>query len=169
VGGRSLPGDSGKQGMPSRPETWSERYNAIRQILEAEVIRKQSDLINKLENRGFRVTQSSISRDLQELNAVKVDGRYILGETLARDAAKDLAHVAVFIREVRTAGANLLVVTTLPGRASAVADAVDNARWPELVGTLAGDNTIFFATNDRREQSLVEARLSELIKGYAHE
>jgi len=153
----------------TKNETWSSRFDAIRKLLADHEIGSQAELLSRLEARGFRVTQSSVSRDLQELGAVKRDGRYVLRAALADETTEELTELAPFIRKVQPAGPNLLVLQTPAGMASALAIAVDNAAWPQVIGTLAGDDTIFVATAGRQEQAIVEARLAELRKESAHE
>jgi transcriptional regulator of arginine metabolism len=150
--------------MPSKGESWSERQDAVRRILADEGVRNQTELLKRLQKRGFRVTQSSVSRDLQELGAVKVGGRYVARETLAGrvPARGGLEEIAGSILQVRPAGPNILVVLTPPGRASTVALILDGAEWSEIVGTVAGDDTLFVATTGHREQAKVAARLEAL-------
>jgi transcriptional regulator of arginine metabolism len=165
--------------VPRNGENWRERQDAIRAILAAEAVESQEQLVRRLKRRGFRVTQSSVSRDLAELGVAKVDGRYVALERLAQAAAPDraggaaapatadddrLAAVASFLREVAPAGPHLLVVKTPPGGASPVGIAIDAARWPEVVGTVAGDDTLFVATPGRAAQARVEARLAQLTR-----
>jgi transcriptional regulator of arginine metabolism len=165
--------------VPRNGENWRERQDAIRAILDAEAVESQEQLVRRLKRRGFRVTQSSVSRDLAELGVAKVDGRYVALERLAQAAAPDraggasapapgaddrLAGIASFLREVAPAGPHLLVVKTPPGGASPVGIAIDAARWPEVVGTVAGDDTLFVATPGRAAQARVEARLAQLTR-----
>lgn len=112
------------------------------------------------------MAQSSVSRDLQELGAVKIDGRYVTREALSRGVppAGGLEETAPSLRTIDPAGPNILVVVTLPGRASTVALTIDEGRWPEIVGTVAGDDTLFIATAGRRRQAKVAARLEALVK-----
>ncbi|MCU0231030.1 MAG: hypothetical protein MUC67_06585, partial [Acidobacteria bacterium] len=77
--------------MPRNGENWRERQDAIRAILDAEAVESQEQLVRRLKRRGFRVTQSSVSRDLAELGVAKVDGRYVALERLAQAAAPDRA------------------------------------------------------------------------------
>lgn len=140
----------------------SGRRNAIREILGgANEIASQEELQQQLEARGFKVTQSSISRDLRALGILKVSGRYVPSGALAA-GADELQALAHAVRHVRPAGPNLLIVRTPPGQASAVGFAIDHAAWPEVVGTVAGDDTVFVAVRSRGDQSVVEARLSAL-------
>ena len=163
--------------MPRNGENWRERQDAIRAILEAEAVESQEQLVRRLKRRGFRVTQSSVSRDLAELGVAKVDGHYVALERLAEAAApgrhgaapaavasERLAAVVSFLREIAPAGPHLLVVKTPPGAASPVGIAIDAARWPEVVGTVAGDDTLFIATPGRAAQARVEARLAQLVR-----
>jgi transcriptional regulator of arginine metabolism len=163
--------------VPRNGENWRERQDAIRAILDAEAVESQEQLVRRLKRRGFRVTQSSVSRDLAELGVAKVDGRYVALERLAEAAAPGRpgglpapspgdrrAAVASFMREVAPAGPHLLVVRTPPGGASPVGIAIDAARWPEVVGTVAGDDTLFIATPGRAAQARVEARLAQLTR-----
>jgi transcriptional regulator of arginine metabolism len=131
------------------------RQRAIRDLVEQRPIRTQQELAAALRERGFRATQATISRDVAELGLGKGnrEGRstYILPPRL-RDADTSgeerlrrlLADVPV---EFRIANL-LLVIKTLPGSAHAVAAALDRTRWPEVVGSIAGDDTVFVATSD---------------------
>jgi len=161
--------------VPRSGENWRERQEAIRAILDAEAVESQEQLVRRLKRRGFRVTQSSVSRDLAELGVAKVDGRYVALERLAEAVAPDgsgaaaapanrLAEVATFVDGVAAAGPHLLVLKTPPGAASPVGIAIDAARWPEVVGTVAGDDTVFIATPGRAAQARVEARLAQLTR-----
>lgn len=153
--------------MPSGDDSWRKRQAAIRELIAKEPIGSQSLLLRRLAARGFRVTQPSVSRDLQELQVVKTAGRYQLLEKLTAAApppSDELAEAGRAIRAFRPAGPNLIVVKTPPGRASAVAVAIDRELWPEVVGTVAGDDTLFLATTGRPGQSRLEQRLARLIK-----
>jgi len=160
--------------VPRSGENWRERQQAIRAILDAEAVESQEQLVRRLRRRGFRVTQSSVSRDLAELGVAKVDGRYVALARLAESAAAGrsgaagpadrLAEVASFVDGIAAAGPHLLVVRTPPGAASPVGIAIDAARWPEVVGTVAGDDTLFVATTGRAAQARVEARLAQLTR-----
>lgn len=163
--------------MASRVASAGERQAAIREILSAEPVRSQAELLRRLRRRGVLATQPSVSRDLLEMRVAKVEGRYVLADALARPApllppdarpadgrADGLFEVLGLVRGVGAAGPNILVVQTPPGSANAVAEAIDRVRWPEVVGTLAGDNTLLVLTRSRRYQQRVEARLEELLK-----
>jgi len=156
--------------MPRKGEGWRLRREAIESVLAREVIRHQSDLVERLAARGFSVTQSSVSRDLREIGAVHVDGRYLPSAAVAArpPAAGALGGVGGFLLSWRPAGPHLLVVKTPPGLASSVALALDQANWGEVVGTVAGDDTFFVATAGRREQAGLEARLRRAKEAGAH-
>ncbi len=114
-----------------------------------------------LRSQGFSVTQSSVSRDLAELGAIKVEGRYVLPIAAGTGSGvSEVAEVAAALRGIRPAGPNLLVLLTPPGRAQWVGLAIDRAAYAEVVGTIAGDDTVFVATSGRRGQERVVARLN---------
>ena len=165
--------------MPDKTEGQRERWDAIDGLLRRATIRSQEDLRRRLKRSGFRVTQPSVSRDLGEMGVVKVGGRYVPRDLLAgaagaagapaggpadRGVDDRLADVAPFILEIAAAGPYLLVVRTPPAAANPLGVAIDAARFPGVVGTVAGDDTLFIATAGRRRQALVEARLSRLVR-----
>jgi transcriptional regulator of arginine metabolism len=152
--------------MPARDDRWEPRQQAIRALLREQVIRRQDDLIRALRERGFEVTQSSVSRDLADLGAVKVDGRYALRPQVAAPTpAREMVDAARSLRAIRPAGPNLLVLLTPPGRAQLAGLAIDRAGWSEAVGTIAGDDTVFVATAGRAAQE----RLIQRLKAAARE
>jgi len=152
--------------VPERRESWEERWRAITAILEKEVVRNQTQLVKLLKQEGFRVTQSSVSRDLAEMGVAKAEGRYLSPRALAagETTPPGLVELGGFIVQTAPAGPHLLVVKTTPGAASSVALALDRSGWPEVVGTLAGDDAIFVAVPGRAGQLRVEARLAALME-----
>jgi transcriptional regulator of arginine metabolism len=138
-----------------------ERREALKRIIRRGEVGRQAELVRLLKRSGFAVTQSSVSRDLRDLGVAKVADRYVLAEDAAAPVA-NLSVVAAFVREVRPAGPNLTVVRTTIGSAQSVALAIDRARWPEVVGTLSGDDTIFIATANAAAQRTVRDRLRSL-------
>ena len=156
--------------MPIRGEGWQQRRAVIEEILRREAIHNQLELVARLTERGLAVTQSSVSRDLHEIGAVRVEGRYLPPDALGAGEphAAELADVAGFVQGMAAAGPYLLVVKTPPGIAPLVALAIDRAAWPEVAGTVAGDDTFFVATVGRRQQARVEAKLAGLVKGAVH-
>jgi transcriptional regulator of arginine metabolism len=141
-----------------------ERREALRRILRDGGARRQSELVRRLRRAGFAVTQSSVSRDLRDLGVAKVGDRYLLAEDAAAGASSNWGALAGFVREIRPAGPCLTVLRTAVGAAQSVAVAIDRDRWPEVVGTLSGDDTIFIATQGRREQRRVAERLRAIFQ-----
>jgi transcriptional regulator of arginine metabolism len=137
------------------------RRDALRRLIRGGEVGRQAELVRLLKREGFAVTQSSVSRDLRDLGVAKVGDRYVLAEDAAAPVA-DLDAVAAFVHAVTAAGPNLTVVRTTIGSAQSVAIAIDRARWPEVVGTLSGDDTIFIATATGRAQRSVIDRLRPL-------
>jgi transcriptional regulator of arginine metabolism len=136
------------------------RRAAIVRIIRESTVRNQEELVKALHKQGIEATQSSVSRDLRELGVAKAGDHYILAaeEPLA---SGHFAAVANFVVDVRTAGDSLTVVKTSTGTAQSVAVAIDKSDWPEVVGTISGDDTIFIATEDSRAQRKLRERLRE--------
>jgi transcriptional regulator of arginine metabolism len=141
-----------------------DRRNAILRILRGGVVRRQSDLAQLLKRDGFEVTQSSVSRDLRELGVLKASGRYLVPPDEISRANGDFGALSQFVRTVRPAGNSLTVIRTTIGAAASVAVALDKAEWPEVVGTISGDDTIFLATADSRAQHRLIDRLNALFR-----
>lgn len=145
------------------------RQRAIRDLVDQRPLRTQQELAAALRERGFRTTQATISRDVADLGLIKVarDGmtayalppRLIEAETSGEDRLRKL--FADLPLEVHEAGL-LLILRTLPGSAHAIAAALDRARWPEVVGSIAGDDTVFVAVPDRGSLQRVKRRLLHL-------
>ncbi len=150
--------------MPTTTEFREKRRAAILQIIAEEPVRQQSALVEKLQHAGFQATQSSVSRDLRELNIVKGEDGYIAPGTLAQQSAQ-LDVPEGFIRGLDTAGDNLTVVKTAVGAAQRVAVFLDRSEWPEIIGTISGDDTIFVATRDARAQKTLMAKLRNSVAG----
>lgn len=146
-------------------EQRNERRMAIAALLRDNTIERQSELVDLLRREGFNATQSSVSRDLKDMGAVKLNTGYGLPEHSGDPGASSLDEVAEFVRELRAAGPNLLVVTTAIGAAQRVALTLDRIAWPEIVGTLSGDDTIFVATASAAQQRRLRARLKQGLKG----
>ena len=136
-----------------------DRRNAIVQLLRQGLVRKQGDLVHMLQRDGFTVTQSSVSRDLRDLGVLKAGGRYVMPPDEITRANGDFGALAQFVRQILPAGTCLTVVKTTIGSAASVAVAIDKAEWPEVVGTISGDDTIFVATNGEPAQEQLIARL----------
>jgi transcriptional regulator of arginine metabolism len=141
-----------------------DRRNAILRILRGDVVRRQSDLAQLLKREGFDVTQSSVSRDLRELGVLKASGRYLVPPDEVSRANGNFGALSQFVRTVRAAGNSITVIRTTIGAAASVAVALDKAEWPEVVGTISGDDTIFLATADSRAQHRLIDRLNALFR-----
>jgi transcriptional regulator of arginine metabolism len=135
------------------------RRAAILRIIRESTVHKQDELVKVLRKQGFEATQSSVSRDLRELRVAKAGDRYIVPSGEESGADNPFAAVAHFVIAVRIAGASLTVVKTTTGTAQSVAVAIDDSNWPEVVGTISGDDTIFIATDDGRAQRKLRERL----------
>jgi transcriptional regulator of arginine metabolism len=141
----------------------SGRRQAIVRILRDHVVGRQAELVRLLHKEGYEATQSSVSRDLKELGVGKMGDRYILPPAEHAPTHDDFAALSGFVREIRPAGSTITVVRTAIGSAQSVALAVDRAEWPEVVGTISGDDTIFVATSGARGQHKVIERLRTIF------
>lgn len=150
--------------MPVATSSMEKRQKAILAILRSRRVERQSELVRLLRERGIRVTQSSVSRDLQQLGITKLDSGYQQLESPDPGQDRDAAMVAELVREVRTAGGNLTVVKTVEGAAQPVALYLDRSGWAEIVGTVSGDDTIFVATRGGGDQRRLLARLRSLVQ-----
>jgi transcriptional regulator of arginine metabolism len=145
------------------------RQRAIRDLLAQRPVRTQQELAGALRERGFRATQATISRDVAELGLIKssregvqtytIPARVTEAESTGEERLRALMHDLPV--DVREAGL-LLVLKTLPGSAHAIAAALDRTRWNEVVGSIAGDDTVFVVFADRVSLQRVRARLLQL-------
>lgn len=135
-----------------------ERQETILKLIGAMRIARQAELVQTLRDHGFEVTQASVSRDFEELGIVKMNGAY--------SQSKRSGNVfGIGLIGVEVAGENLIVAKTYSGLASASAVRIDSARMEDIVGTIAGDDTIFIAVKGQKEQRAVIKRLWELFEG----
>ncbi|MGO8817669.1 MAG: arginine repressor [Terriglobia bacterium] len=140
------------------------RRAQIVDVLRTEEIATQDDLRRKLARRGIHVTQATVSRDVEELGLVKTRAGYRLPGAAEPVAPRHPALGVVlkeFLTEVRQAS-NLVVVKTRPGNAHSVAAALDANPWEEVVGTLAGDDTIFIAASSSRQAEVIRKKIRAL-------
>src|SRR5580658_9540766 len=138
------------------------RRSMLVKIIREGNVRRQTELVALLRKSGHIATQSSVSRDLRELGVAKMGDRYVLPEN-AVPVKSDFSALKQFVSARLTAGTNLTVLKTTIGSAQSVAVAIDTARWPEVIGTLSGDDTIFIATAGAREQRKLGSRLLALF------
>jgi transcriptional regulator of arginine metabolism len=132
-------------------------------IAEKKSITAQSELVELLAAMGIKATQSSISRDLQDLGVKRVKGRYVL-KPWREVGAADFEGVLGFVQGIRMMGPHLSVMATSPNTAKLVAEALTATEWPELGGVLAGDDTIFIATDSKEHQIELFNRLRQYLK-----
>ena len=140
------------------------RRNAILRLIASGSIRTHEQLSAALDAEGIHVSQTTLSRDLRDLGVVKAaEGYHLLDRASpAMLGERALARVvADFVVDSRTAQ-NLVVLRTPPGGANAVAQCLDDAGWSDIVGTIAGDDTIFVATPDPPTARQVRERLERL-------
>lgn len=149
--------------MPTDPELRGARQRAIRGVLARSPVANQAQLVAELRRQGIAATQSSISRDLRDLGVARIGGRYV-PQRGAEQRDPRVAEVAGMLRAVRRAGPNLTVVQTAVGAAQGVARAFDAAGWPEVVGSLAGDDTVFLATATAQDQARLVQRLAAFTR-----
>ena len=147
------------------------RQRAIRDLVDQRPVRTQQELAAALRERGFRTTQATISRDVAELGLIKatragmhayaLPPRLVEAETSGEERLRRLFRDLP--AEFHESGLTL-VVRTLPGSAHAIAAALDRARWPEVAGSIAGDDTVFVAETDRAAMKRVHQRLERLAR-----
>ena len=141
------------------------RQRTILELVRAHDIASQEELLENLLARKIEVSQSTLSRDIQELGLAKSGGVYtVMGGEPVRASDDAIRRILrEFLSEVLVAQ-NLVVLKTGPGHASTVARAVDGAGWPEIVGSIAGDDTVFVAVRVIKESREVADRILELLK-----
>jgi len=141
----------------------SERHEAIRSIVSAGKIASQDELRRKLHRQGVDVTQATLSRDIHEMQLYKGPGGYSLPNEYDEDDMPAMDNVfADFALSVRQA-VNQLVVRTINGGAQPVAASLDRERLPEVLGTIAGDDTILIICEERASASRLRIRLEEML------
>ncbi len=148
--------------MPNSGTEQTARRDAIRELLAMDAVETQQDLVRQLSARGLTATQSSVSRDLKDLGVIKTGSGYELPDS-SRDGDQEVASVANLIRGRKAAGANLLVVKTAIGAAQRVALAFDRSGWPEIVGNIGGDDTVFVATVSIGGQKRLTSRIDRAV------
>jgi transcriptional regulator of arginine metabolism len=140
------------------------RQNTILELVQQETVENQEQLRRLLSKRGCVVTQATLSRDIRELGLVKTSEGYSLAPG---EAASELMVPAAlrlvknFVVEIRQAH-NLLVIKTATGSAQPVAAAIDAEGWPEIVGTVGGDDTILIISQNRRNAHRVALRVRSM-------
>ena len=142
-----------------------QRHTAIRDLLTKTTVSSQDELRRRLASRGFHVTQATLSRDIHELRLSKGPAGYSLpgGGEGDEDSLPGIREVLQsFGLEVRQA-LNLLVLVTTTGSAQPIAAGIDYEDWPEVVGTIAGDDNVLIICPDEQQAGLVKARVEQYI------
>ena len=145
------------------------RQVAILDIIEKQEIETQEELASALNARGIRVTQATVSRDIKELRLLKVLSpsgkyKYATGDQADNNLTdRFIRMLAESLLSVSSAN-NLIVVKTLSGSANVAAEALDSMHWPEVLGTLAGDNTVLLIIRSTEETITVTSRIREMMK-----
>jgi transcriptional regulator of arginine metabolism len=147
--------------MPIDREVQDQRRKAIVETLATLPARKQADIAKALRKQGFRVTQSSISRDLKALGIVRAQGVYHLPSPKGDES--HLGKMQEYVHRVRSAGPYMLVFETTSGTAKAVLVALKAAGWAEIKGMIAEDDTIFVATDNVYDTRLLLQRMRRVI------
>jgi transcriptional regulator of arginine metabolism len=143
-----------------------DRHTAIRELVAGAPIGSQDELRRRLVKRGFEVTQATLSRDIHELHLYKGPHGYAAPNGLALEEDDDLPQTAEMLRSfgLRVKQAmNQLVLITTSGSAQPVALAIDGEDWPELVGTIAGDDTVLIICPDPKRATQLKDRLEAMI------
>jgi transcriptional regulator of arginine metabolism len=138
------------------------RHLKILELISTRAVRTQEELAEALTALGWNVTQSSVSRDIAALRLIKVDGAYRKPPPRASPTDPDELRVADGVLTIDAAGDALVVLHTSPGEANHVAVALDRLAWPEVIGTIAGDDTIFLAVKDTAAQRRVLRQVRRL-------
>ena len=141
------------------------RRTQILKLLRTDPEVTQEEIRRKLARRGIQVTQATVSRDLEEMGLVKTRSGYRLPEAAEAPAPVQPTLQVIlkeFLREVSEAS-NLVVLKTYPGNAHSVAAVLDAQDWPEVVGTVAGDDTVFVATPSAREAGQIRKRIGAIV------
>jgi transcriptional regulator of arginine metabolism len=150
-----------------------QRHNAIRDLVAHSLVANQDELRRKLRRRGFEVTQATLSRDIHELRLSKGPGGYSLPSTNSNGAVATAeeddappsvaAMIDSFGLRVRQA-MNQVVIATVMGGAQPLAAALDYEEWPDVVGTLAGDDTVLVICPDTRRAGEVELKIRTMLE-----
>ncbi len=144
------------------------RQKKIQELITIEIIRTQEELAQRLQEEGFNVTQATISRDIKEMGLIKIlgldeDYRYALQGKISPVSYQDrLKRMWKEVVVSFDSCENIIVIKTIPGNAQALASLLDNAGWKEVIGTVAGDDTIFLLVKPKTEVAAILLRLVEL-------
>lgn len=147
----------------------SARQIAILEIITERAVETQEELADALRKRGFQVTQATVSRDIKELRLVKVlsaDGAYRYATSDKNENSLNERLIRMFSETVIsiTSAYNQIIIKTLSASASIAAETIDSLQWPEILGTIAGENTILMIVRSIEEVQTVVDRLNSLMR-----
>lgn len=147
----------------------SARQTAILSLIEEQDVKTQQELAHKLRDRGIDVTQATVSRDIKELRLLKVlspSGGYKYATADQAEHGISERFVRMFVDSVISINhsGNIIVIKTLAGSANVAGEAIDSMRWPEILGTLSGDNTIMVVVRNEDDAPRVVEQFHAIIK-----
>lgn len=147
-----------------------DRQRVIRELVQNTAVETQEELTQALLEHGFSVTQATVSRDIREMRLLKVlsaDGQYKYALPQTTDHGMNDRFIRILKESVMlvTVSETLIVIKTLNGSANAAAEALDSMHWPEVLGSIAGDNTIFMAVASREDAEVIREKILELAHG----
>ena len=145
------------------------RHAKILEIIESNIIETQEEIAEKLKEMGMDVTQATVSRDIKELRLIKVmteDGKYRYASMSQGESSISEKLHTIFIQAYASSdyANNMVVVKTLPGMAQAAASAIDSLRWSEIVGTIAGDDTIMIVCRAEKIAEELVNKFNRMVK-----
>jgi len=148
----------------------NKRQEALADIVSAYEVDTQAELIDRLRERGFEVTQATISRDIRQLKLVKIatgHGGYKYMLPPKNDSAASIKLNDALVESITrvSRSGNLVVLRTYPGLANAVAAGIDGIDIPSILGCVAGDDTILVVAVDEKVAEAVESKVKEMVAG----
>ena len=147
----------------------SSRQSAILEIIREKDVETQEELADELRRRDFKVTQATVSRDIRELRLLKVlspTGNYKYATADKPENGLSERFHRIFSESVLSMShaSNQVIIKTRPGSANVAAEMIDSLRWPEILGTLAGDNTILMIVRTAEEVTVVLRRIDDMLR-----
>ncbi len=144
-----------------------ERLNLIKKIISSEQISSQEDLIKRLADHGVRATQSTLSRDFKEINISKISHPdkgyiYVLSERLGAEVVFNSINITDAVLGIKFSH-NIAVIATKSGYASAISVIIDNSKSNNIIGTVAGDNSIILILHENTSHEVVASELQQLF------
>ncbi|MBQ6235156.1 MAG: arginine repressor [Clostridia bacterium] len=145
------------------------RHAMILKLIAAENIETQEELATLLSAQGFSVTQATVSRDIKELRLIKVltgEGKYKYATVEKAESDLQERFIRLFgncVVSITSAG-NLIVIKTMAGSAAVAAEAIDSMKWPEIAGSIAGDNTVFVAVREGKNVTDIIKKFQKMMK-----